>query len=566
VKTGARLARRSRSDSVGRARSDDAARVFLSYRREDVPDATDRLADSLTTRLGRDRVFLDVDNIEIGAPFAQVVASWIGRCTVLLAVIGRSWLTATDDDGACRLDDPNDYVRLEIEEALSQGIPVVPVLIHGAQIPKPGQLPASLVRLLERNAIELSRAHWELDIDHLLGAIERITRERLDVDGAADQTARTSARALPGARRSVATLPAQASTQRNVLVVIAAAGALTAASVLALGGAGAGPRIVHDDLVSMSYPSSWRPLARAPAEDAALLLTPLSVQDGTTTLSAGRLTASAATPGDVPPGLAARLHAPASGSTVRLGPYQARRYVWYGAAGAQTVVLVLAAHRGDVALLCRSASATAGCNPVAATAKVAEEVDSPEPDAQTAATLAGALQSVSAARRSSASLSGHGLSARATPARRIAVTETRAATTLGRASLAPRNEPTVRALATALLAEARGWAALATAARQGQRGAYGAARAAVSRDGRALALAVGRLRAQGFTLPALAPVTPPQPPAPQSHAPAVQAQPPTSAPQASEPVRVAPEPPPTSLSTTHAPSGEHFQSSEGVAK
>src|SRR5690349_3104921 len=135
------------------------ARVFLSYRREDVPDATDRLATALAQRLGENQVFLDVDSIEIGAEFATVVGDWIERCDVVLAVIGRSWVSATDDEGRRRLDNPGDYVRLEIEAGLERDVRVVPVLIHGARMPKRSEVPESLSPLLDRNAVELSRPY-----------------------------------------------------------------------------------------------------------------------------------------------------------------------------------------------------------------------------------------------------------------------------------------------------------------------------------------------------------------------------------------------------------------------
>lgn len=149
-------------------------RVFVSYRRDDVPDATDRLATSLVKRLGKDQVFLDVDSIDIGAPFAKVVGSWIDRCDALLAVIGRSWLDAKDDEGKRRLENPQDYVRLEIEAGLDRDVRVVPLLIHGTRMPKSSELPESLVPLLDRNAVELSRAHWEFDVDRLVAALDRI--------------------------------------------------------------------------------------------------------------------------------------------------------------------------------------------------------------------------------------------------------------------------------------------------------------------------------------------------------------------------------------------------------
>ena len=92
------------AESIDAGGSRTVPTVFVSYRRDDVPDATDRLAESLVQRLGREHVFVDVDSIDIGAPFAQVIDAWISRSDVLLAVIGRGWLSATDDEGAPRLE------------------------------------------------------------------------------------------------------------------------------------------------------------------------------------------------------------------------------------------------------------------------------------------------------------------------------------------------------------------------------------------------------------------------------------------------------------------------------
>jgi hypothetical protein len=162
------------SAAAGRRKREHTPRVFLSYRRDDVPDAVDRLYTSLAVRFGEDNIFIDIDTIDIGAPFAKIVTDWIARSDVLLAMIGRSWLSAVGDDGNRRLDDPKDYVRREIESALEREIRVVPVLIHGAKLPKEHELPPTLAPLLERNAVELTRAYWELDVERLGSAIDRI--------------------------------------------------------------------------------------------------------------------------------------------------------------------------------------------------------------------------------------------------------------------------------------------------------------------------------------------------------------------------------------------------------
>jgi hypothetical protein len=149
-------------------------RVFVSYRRDDVPDATDRLTEDLRERFGRENVFIDIDSIEIGADFADVIADWVARADVFLAVIGRNWVDAKRLDGDRRIDGPGDYIRIEIEAALQQNRRAVPVLIHGAAAPAPSQLPPSVAPLMRRNAVELSRRYWDEDVRVMIEALERI--------------------------------------------------------------------------------------------------------------------------------------------------------------------------------------------------------------------------------------------------------------------------------------------------------------------------------------------------------------------------------------------------------
>jgi TIR domain len=153
---------------------DDGMRVFVSYRRDDSADVTDRLADTLKQRFGVDHVFLDVDNVEIAADFVEVIGDWIESCDVLLAVIGNQWVKPPEEGGSGDLEDHEDFVRLEIEAAISRAVPVVPVLIHGASMPRPAALPQTLAELPRLNALELTRSHWRADIDRLLGTLETI--------------------------------------------------------------------------------------------------------------------------------------------------------------------------------------------------------------------------------------------------------------------------------------------------------------------------------------------------------------------------------------------------------
>jgi TIR domain len=149
-------------------------RVFVSYRRDDVPDASARLADSLVEHFGPQGVFFDRDSIDGGADFTEVIRDYIEHCDVLLAVVGADWLQPSGVDGRPRIQDPDDYVRLEIEAGLRRGIPVLPVLVNTASAPASDDLPESLRPLLRLNALPLSRTHWRIDVARLITTIERL--------------------------------------------------------------------------------------------------------------------------------------------------------------------------------------------------------------------------------------------------------------------------------------------------------------------------------------------------------------------------------------------------------
>lgn len=113
------------------------------------------MRDALQGRFGIDEVFFDLDNIPFGVDFRQYIANAVGSCAVLLVVIGDQWLHLTDEQGRRRLEDPSDFVRIEIEAALKRDIPVVPVLIETAQMPAASELPESIRELTFRNAAEM---------------------------------------------------------------------------------------------------------------------------------------------------------------------------------------------------------------------------------------------------------------------------------------------------------------------------------------------------------------------------------------------------------------------------
>ena len=148
-------------------------RIFMSYRREETGWAAGRLFDSLASRFGRDQVFKDVDSIEPGDNFVEVITTAVGSCHVFLALIGNRWLTINDQEGRRRLDDPSDFVRLEIEAALERGIRVIPVLVDGTRMPRADQLPGNLAGLARRQGLKLSQDHFGGDFQRLLPALQR---------------------------------------------------------------------------------------------------------------------------------------------------------------------------------------------------------------------------------------------------------------------------------------------------------------------------------------------------------------------------------------------------------
>jgi hypothetical protein len=150
-----------------------AGRVFISYRREETAYPAGWLFDRLVDRFGRGQIFKDIDSIELGDDFVEVITAAVGSCDVLLALIGDRWLTIADGQGPARLEDPEDFVRLELEAALTRNVRVIPILVAGARMPRPDQLPPSLAKLARRQALELSPSRFESDTGRLLKVLER---------------------------------------------------------------------------------------------------------------------------------------------------------------------------------------------------------------------------------------------------------------------------------------------------------------------------------------------------------------------------------------------------------
>jgi hypothetical protein len=150
-------------------------RVFLSYRREDSSTAVQHLRESLGRLIGEDKIFRDVDSIPLGRNFETVIGEAIRSASACLVIIGPAWLAATHD-GRRRLDDPEDFVRTEVELALKSGVEVIPVLVDGARMPGEKDLPKSISALAKLNAQELP---WQSGVAKLGQRIDQIERKRL---------------------------------------------------------------------------------------------------------------------------------------------------------------------------------------------------------------------------------------------------------------------------------------------------------------------------------------------------------------------------------------------------
>jgi TIR domain len=154
-----------------------ASRIFVSYRREDAAYPAGWLFDRLVEHFGADQIFKDVDSIELGDDFVERITAAVGSSAVVLTVIGKRWLTVTGEKRQRRLDDPEDFVRLEIEAAFERGVRVIPVLVDGARMPQVAELPDSLAHLAHRQALELSPNRFGSDTARLLEVLDRTLNE-----------------------------------------------------------------------------------------------------------------------------------------------------------------------------------------------------------------------------------------------------------------------------------------------------------------------------------------------------------------------------------------------------
>jgi hypothetical protein len=146
-----------------------AGKIFISYRRDDSRYQAQRIYEAFLRGLPRENIFMDIDAIPLGANFVRVLEGWVERCDVLLVLIGAGWDNSTDPKtGKRRLDNQKDFVRVEIRGALTRDIPVVPVLLDGAELPDEAELPDDIKGLLYRNADFVEYRTFDADVQRLI--------------------------------------------------------------------------------------------------------------------------------------------------------------------------------------------------------------------------------------------------------------------------------------------------------------------------------------------------------------------------------------------------------------
>src|SRR5262249_50256363 len=151
-----------------------AGTIFINYRREDSLGTAGRLRDRLAQAFGQNNLFMDVDSIPAGVDFLAYLNKQVAACDVVLVVIGQNWLDSKDERGSRRLDNPDDFVAVEIAAALARDIRVIPILVHEARMPKAAQLPDPIKLLARRNAVEVRNSYFHRDAEALIEKIRSV--------------------------------------------------------------------------------------------------------------------------------------------------------------------------------------------------------------------------------------------------------------------------------------------------------------------------------------------------------------------------------------------------------
>lgn len=181
--------------------------IFVSYRRADSPGHAGRIWDHITERFGQDAVFRDIDKIEYGVDFVEAIQSAVESCTVLIVVIGPHWIGITDNAGKRRLDNPEDFIRLEVATALSRRVRVIPVLVEGARMPTVEELPEDMKGLARRQALEVTEKRFQTEMEDLIGAIQSVLGGRKMKPEPARPPDRPTPQPAPGPAMPAPTMP-----------------------------------------------------------------------------------------------------------------------------------------------------------------------------------------------------------------------------------------------------------------------------------------------------------------------------------------------------------------------
>jgi tetratricopeptide (TPR) repeat protein len=150
------------------------AKIYICYRRDDSGDHVHGIAQYLEGEFGEGSVFVDVMGLHAGANFPEVLERTLSECKVMIVLIGPAWLDVIDDKGLRRLDDPDDWVRLEIRRALQRAIVVIPVNVGNANLPKRAALPEDIRPLLDRQAAVVTARNFRTDMAGLAADINSV--------------------------------------------------------------------------------------------------------------------------------------------------------------------------------------------------------------------------------------------------------------------------------------------------------------------------------------------------------------------------------------------------------
>lgn len=174
----------------------EKGKIFISYRREDTSGESGRLKDNLEQIFGKENIFYDVETLEAGLNFDQSIAKALSESKVLLAMIGPHWMKVTDSKGIKRLQKPEDWVRKEIAEALKRNLRVIPVLVNGADMPDPEELPEDLIELTLKHAQELTSSRWNYDVGILSKVLEKLITKNPESNPQSNSELRNTPRPL----------------------------------------------------------------------------------------------------------------------------------------------------------------------------------------------------------------------------------------------------------------------------------------------------------------------------------------------------------------------------------